>query len=397
MNAVSTAPTLAPLEGRPMSVKDIHAAAHALGPRLRAAVDSCNELGCLPDDIMEALRDAGVFRIGFPAYLGGPEMPLTDQVKLVETISTANPSAGWCTMILADSGYFAGMLDPAIARQIWPRLDMATSAVSRPPLRAVAVAGGYSLSGRLGFASGVRNADRIAVHCHKYVDGSPELDDKGQPQLYLAFPDLAAFAVHDAWDTIGMRGTGSTQISIENGFVPEDRFMVASFIQSMPSVAPLSRHNMLMALNGIGVILGVSRCLLDMVEARIATKKGPDQSPLAKEYRIRVGLTHAWGYFEAASAYVYDVTRSCDARLAADEPIRPDLLARISMMMVLATELCRKAVDAALDELGSDHIFRSVGIEKLYADLRVASTHILHRKEALNQAASWREEGRLAS
>lgn len=380
-----------------MSVEDIHAAASALGPRLKEAVDACNELGYLPDDIMEGLREAGVFRIGFPTYLGGPEMPLTDQVKLVETVSAANPSAGWCTMILADSGYFAGMLDPRIAREIWPRLDMATSAVSRPPLRAEAVEGGYRLSGRLGFASGVRNADRIAVHCVKYVNGSPQLDEKGQPQLFIAFPPLEAFTIHDAWDTIGMRGTGSTQISIEDVFVAEDRVLIASFVQAMTAPAPMSRHNMLMALNGIGVVLGVTKCLLEMIEARIATKKSPDQTPLGKEYRVRVGLPHSWGYYEAARAYVYDVTRVCDGKLAADEPILPDLLARISMMMVLATELCRKAVDTGLELLGSDHIFRSTGIDKLYADLRVASTHILHRPEALQQAANWREEAKLAS
>ncbi len=387
----------APLEGRPMTVEEILSAAAALAPKLTAAIDECNELGCLPKAIMEDLRAAGVFRIGFPDYLGGPQMRLADQTRLIENLSAANPSVGWSVMILGDSGYFAGMLDPKVAREIWPRLDLATSAVSRPPARAEAVPGGYRFSGRLGFASGVRNADRIAVQCHRYVDGKPVLDANGLPEQCLAFPPLDKFAIHDAWDTIGMRGTGSTQISIEDAFVPEAHVITSSIEKPVLSAPPLSRYVNLMFVNQLGVILGVTRALLDMVEARLATKMTPERTPLSKEYRFRVGIPHAWGLFQAASAYVYDVARQCDDKLFADEPVPASVLAAVSTMTVIAPELCRKAVDSALELLGSDHIFRSTGIDKLYGDLRVALTHVIHRPEALQRAATWREQAASAA
>ncbi len=386
-----------PLEGKAMTINDIIAAATALTPKLRAAIDVCNELGCLPKDIMEELRAAGVFRMAFPAQLGGLQAKLADQTRVIEILAAANPSVGWTVMILADSGYFAGMFDPKTAREIWPRFDMATSAVSRPPAKAEVVEGGYRLSGRIGFASGVRNADRISVHCEKYVDGKPILGADGRPEEFLAFPPLEAFTIHDAWDTVGMRGTGSTQISVDNVFVPESHVIASSIEKPVLTNPPLSRYVNLMFVNQLGVILGTTKTLLEMIEARIATKMTPDRTPLNKEYRFRVGIPHAWGLYQAASAYVYDVAGKCDALLFADKPLPPELLARTSTMSVIAPELCRKAVDNALDLLGSDHIFRSTGIDKLYADLRVASTHIIHRMEALQRAATWREQASAAA
>lgn len=396
MNFAHTVAARTPLEGPEMSVEEILAAATVLGPKLTAAIDECNELGCLPKPLMEDLRAAGVFRIGFPDYLGGPQMRLADQTRLIEILSAANPSAGWSVMILADSGYFAGMLEPELAREIWPRLDMATSAVSRPPAKAVKVEGGYRMSGRLGFASGVRNADRITVQCHKYIGDNPVLDANGQPEQCIAFPPLEAFVIHDAWDTVGMRGTGSTQISIDDVFIPEHLVLPSAIEKPTLANPPLSRYVNLMFVNQLGVILGVTKTILEMVEARLAMKTTPERTPLVNEYRFRVGIPHAWGQFQAASAYVYTTARECDDRLFANEPVPPELLAKVSMMSVIAAELCRKAVDSALELLGSDHIFRSTGIDRLYADLRVASTHIIHRPEALHRAATWRQQAAAA-
>lgn len=380
-----------PLEGRPMTTDDIFAAVTALLPRLEASLDECDRLGCMPDDICEALREAGAFRIAFPRYLGGPEMTLLDQTRLIELMSRANPSIGWTIMILADSGYFAGTLDPALARAFWPRLDMATSAVSRPPARAEPVAGGYRISGRLGFASGVRNADRVSIYCHLYRDGQPELCPDGTPVLYNAFLPREAFTIHDAWDTIGMRGTGSTQISVEGYEVPAAHFR-ASQDNATLAVPPLSRYETLMFANQLGVILGTTRAILEKAEQRLEKKLTPALTPLVDEYRFKVGVPHAWGLWEAARAYAYEVIGQADALIFADRPVGPDVMARVITMTVMAPDLCRRAADEMLELLGSDPIFRSAGLERLYADLRVGSTHIISRKETLARVpALWAE------
>lgn len=382
-----------PLEGKPMEIADIFAATEAILPMLAASRDECDEIGCLPDGVMEAMRDAGIFRIAFPKSFGGPEMRLADQTRLIEMLSRANPSAGWNAMILSDTGYFASSVEPALARAIWPHLDMATAAVSRPPARAERVADGYRISGKLGFASGVRNADRVSILCHRYVDDVAILGPDGQPELCIAFLPQEAFTIHDAWDTIGMRGTGSTQISLSGLTVPENHVRPSVDNPDL-STPPLARYIPLMFINQLGVILGTTRAILEGVEARLQKKLTPALTPLVDEYRFKVGTSHAWGLFEAARAYAYEVAEACDDAIFADRPVGPDLMARVITMTVMGPDLCRQAADEMLELLGSDGIFRSTGFDRLYADLRVASTHIISRKESLAKAAPLRAAAR---
>ncbi len=388
MTIQATLPDKAAAQEKPLSSADILQRAVTLAPMLAAAAEECEALGHLPPRIMRMLREAGVFRIGFPASMGGPEMRLAHQVRLIATLSEASPSVGWNVMILADSGYFAGRLDPSTARAIWPRLDMATSAVRNPPGRAERVRGGYRLTGRFAFASGVHNADSISLPCHLYDGDEAARGVDGQPELHVAFAAIKDITIHDGWDTIGLRGTGSNQISIENAFIAEGHVIPHSD-SPMFSAAPLSRYVNLMYVNQLGVVLGATRALLLAVQKRIEAKFTPDRQPLKDHYRTRVELPRAWGLYQAACSYVYETAAAADSRIFADEPVPQELLAQVIVMSVIAPQLCREAVDSVLDIVATDQIFRSTGIDKLYSDLRVAMTHVVHRRDWLSKASAW--------
>lgn len=388
MNIQPPSPRKAAAQSDHLSSADILHRATKLAPELAAAVDECETLGHLPPRIMAALRQAGVFRIAFPTSMGGPEMSLADQVRLIATLSEANPSVAWNVMILADSGYFAGRLNPAAARTIWPDLDMATSAVRNPAGRAERVDGGYRLTGRFAFVSGIHNADRVSLPCYLYDGDEVALGVDGQPELHVAFPSIKDVVVHDSWDTIGLRGTGSNQISIENAFVA-DGHVIPNSDAPMFSAAPLSRYVNLMYVNQLGVILGATRALILAVQKRIASKFTPDRQPLKNHYRTRIEVPRAWGLYQAACSYVYETAAAADAKIFADEPLPQELLAQVVAMSVIAPQLCREAVDGALDIVATDQIFRSTGIDKLYSDLRVAMTHVVHRRDWLSKASPW--------
>ena len=373
---------------RPLSSADILQRAAALSPLLAESASECDAIGRLPDHVMVALRDAGVFRIAFPASLGGPEMSLADQVRLIATLSEANPSVGWNVMILADSGYFAGRFEPSAARAIWPDLDMATAAVRNPPARAQRVEGGYRLTGRFAFVSGVHNADRISLPCHRYDGDQPALASDGSPELHIAFPSMRDVKIEDSWDTIGLRGTGSNRISVIDAFIP-DQHIVPHSDAPVLSAPPLSRYVNLMYVNQLGVALGGTRALLLATQKRIATKFTPDRRPLKEHYRTQVEIPHAWGLYQAACAYVYKTAAAADEKIFANQPLPPELFAQVIAMSVIAPMLCRQAVDIALDLAATDQIFRATGLDKLYADLRVAMTHVVHRRDWLSKATAW--------
>jgi alkylation response protein AidB-like acyl-CoA dehydrogenase len=114
-----------------------------------------------------------MFRLMMPKEWGGPEMRPAEQVEVIEELAKANASAAWCVMIGCDSGFFAGFLEDEAAREIYPRLDMATAGSATPSGRAERVAGGYRVTGQWSFGSGVTHAEVVELACVLYENGAP--------------------------------------------------------------------------------------------------------------------------------------------------------------------------------------------------------------------------------
>ena len=115
--------------GAPMSVADIYANARALSGFLRDKSDEIEEARRLPSEVVARMREAGVFRIAMPKIWGGPELSTIEINEVIEEVSRANASAGWCITIGCDSGFLSAFLDDAVGRKLYPRLDMVLSLI----------------------------------------------------------------------------------------------------------------------------------------------------------------------------------------------------------------------------------------------------------------------------
>src|SRR4051794_28109739 len=90
----------------------------ALLPEIAARGDEIAAARRLPRDLVDALKATGVFRMSMPRRWGGPELPLPEQVRIVESLAHVDPSVGWCVMIGSDSGFYSAFLDDAAAREL---------------------------------------------------------------------------------------------------------------------------------------------------------------------------------------------------------------------------------------------------------------------------------------
>src|SRR5205814_148252 len=77
-------------------------AARALEPQIRAADDEIEQGRRLPLPLVQAMKEAGIFRMPMPRAWGGPEVDPVTQIQIVEELSIADPSVGWCAMIGSD-------------------------------------------------------------------------------------------------------------------------------------------------------------------------------------------------------------------------------------------------------------------------------------------------------
>lgn len=131
-----------------LDTAQILANARGLGPAIEAAADDIARQRRLPDDLVGAMRRAGLFRIAFPRDWGGPEMDILQQCELMEILGYHDASTACVAMICSDSGHYAMRIDPAAARELYPDIDLLTAGWLAPVGQAHRVAGGYRVTGR---------------------------------------------------------------------------------------------------------------------------------------------------------------------------------------------------------------------------------------------------------
>src|SRR3954454_3096557 len=179
---------------------DVLAKAVALAPQVAAAGDEIERTRRLPPAVVEALADAGIFRMLVPRLVGGGEVDLATFAQVTQTIAQADGSAGWCVSQAAVSATIAGFLAPEVAREIFGdrRAIMAQGVAQRP--RATVVPGGFRVSGEWSFGSGCHHATWLnAVSPVYQPDGSPlRREDGSQESRAMLFPAEQA-EIRETW------------------------------------------------------------------------------------------------------------------------------------------------------------------------------------------------------
>jgi alkylation response protein AidB-like acyl-CoA dehydrogenase len=204
-----------------LGAADIYANARGLGAFLLEKSSEIEAVRRLPSEVAERIRSAGMFRLTMPKSWGGPELSTIEQVEVIEELSKANASVGWCVMIGCDSGLFSGYLDDAAGRELYPSLDLATAGHALPVGRADRVEGGYRINGQWPFGSGITHADVVSAGCVIYANGVPEMISERVPRWRLMLAPSSSFEIADTWYTTGLRGTGSNDYRAHDLFIPE--------------------------------------------------------------------------------------------------------------------------------------------------------------------------------
>src|SRR5262245_54128009 len=167
---------------------------------LRAGADEAEANATLPLATVQALDDAGLLALKLPAVLGGAEADLVIQLEVLEAVTYIDTSAGWCTLIgaaaIASPGAFVA--DEAIAHSCVDGQVARTAGTFMPIRPAVPVAGGYRVSGRWAFASGIRHAQGVSATTGVVGEGA------ATPTLRRVVMPVAAVNIHDNWQVMGL-------------------------------------------------------------------------------------------------------------------------------------------------------------------------------------------------
>ena len=186
-------------------------------PMLRARAQEAEDARVVPAESIKALEEAGHFRLLQPARFGGYEADPLTFYTAVRLIASACGSTGWVSSVVGLHPWHVGLFPLQAQEEVWGE-DPATriSSSYAPTGKAEAVPGGHKLSGRWSFSSG-------CDHCTWVLLGSFVFSG-GKPVDFRTFLlPIRDYRIDDVWDTVGLRGTGSNDIVVQDVLVPEHR------------------------------------------------------------------------------------------------------------------------------------------------------------------------------
>jgi indole-3-acetate monooxygenase len=368
-----------------LSTDDLDRAAAEVAGLARDAAAEIERERRLPDELVARLRASGLFRAGAPASVGAAEAAPAVTLACAETVARGDASTGWCVSIAATSSLLGGWLPADGLAEVFGDPDRVAAGVWAPRGAARRVDGGYRVSGRWAFCSGIMHSDYLFGGCVVRDEG----DDAGTPRILgLAVSDLQ---ILDTWHTSGLCGTCSQDAVADDVFVPEHRSLwlldpptSASALYRFPIFAFFA-HSIAAA------ALGNARGAIDDLKTLAVGKVGLGSSrTLAQRPATWSAVAEAEAVLRAARALYY--TAIDEAWTAAQQPEDPVSVEHRVALRLAATHAVRTAADVArrmYDLGGGSSIYESSPLQRRFRDAHAATAHF-----QVNPA-TWELTGRL--
>jgi alkylation response protein AidB-like acyl-CoA dehydrogenase len=363
---------------------DIVDRARALTPQIASLAAAVESERRLPAPLLDALHEARLFRLLLPRSQGGLETDPVTFFHVVEAIATTDASTAWCLSQAGGCATVAAYLDPAVAHRIFghPRAVLAWG--PGPKVKAVAVEGGYRVTGAWAFASGGRHATWLGAHCPIFeTDGRSRLNAEGQQIERTMLVPASEVEWTDIWNVVGLRGTASDQFKLTDHFVRHDHSITRDFQKECREPGPLYRMPALAyyELGFAGVALGIARASLD-VFIDLARSKVPRgmKSALRDSAVLQSGLAQAEVRVRAARAFLLQSAQQIWHEIG--QPGGALTLAHRMTSRVASTHAihtARDAVDFAYHAAGATAIFESHPLERRFRDMHTVTQQLQAR------------------
>jgi alkylation response protein AidB-like acyl-CoA dehydrogenase len=325
------------------------------------------------------MKRAGFFRMCKPRTCGGLEVDPMTALRVIEEVGRIDVSAAWNLFLSSTATPFHLLIPEKGIEEYLADPDYILAGAVYPPGKAVAVDGGYRISGRWPFCSGVHHADWILQSASLFEGDEPKRGEDGNP-IQLTFHIPASDAeILDTWYTMGMRATGSTDVAIKDLFVPAHRAGARRPLTELPKAldCPINRFTFSLPVAAAAApALGGARATIDSL-IELGTKKTPAYapSPLAGRSAAQMQLGRAEALLGAARAYLYDAVEKGWKTACSGEMLTPrnkiDIQLASSHAVETAAEVARLVHQAA----GTSSIRQEQAFERRFRDLHTLSQH----------------------
>jgi 3-hydroxy-9,10-secoandrosta-1,3,5(10)-triene-9,17-dione monooxygenase len=187
-------------------------------PGIAARADQAEQDRRVPVETIAELQEAGVFKMLQPKRWGGLEADPVEFYDVIRTIASVCGSTGWVSSVVGVHPWQLALFPNEAQTEVWGSDNSTLVSSSYAPTgKLTPVEGGYQATGRWSFSSG-------CDHCSWVLLGAMVIGPEGKPIDFLTIlVPRSDYTIHDVWDVVGLRGTGSNDIEINDVFVPAHR------------------------------------------------------------------------------------------------------------------------------------------------------------------------------
>ena len=367
-----------------VSRAEILGRARELVPKLKERAAETEALRRLPDATERELHDAGLFRIVQPSRVGGLELDYGIMLDVCAELGRGCASAAWNVGNLASHHWMLGMFEPKAQDEVWHRSSdsLIATSLAFPAGRGQPVEGGYRVTGRWPFSSGVDNSD------WDLLAATIRAEEKGPPTDFrFCLVHRSEFQVIDNWHALGLRGTGSKDVAVKDLFVPAHRTLSLRQMTGGPTpgskVNPGPLYRMPMIALGSFVLAG----------SAVGNAQGAlDDYVGAARKRATTYTGAQLGGFQAVQIKVAEAAASIDTALTlmrahcaqgqaeAEAGRVPDLDTKLRWRRDAAfgVNLCTRAVDLLMGVSGAGGLYDTGVMQRQFRDAHAINAHIVY-------------------
>jgi alkylation response protein AidB-like acyl-CoA dehydrogenase len=355
--------------------------ARELAGRIAAHTDRIDSERRLPPDIADELAAKGFFRLLVPRSLGGAELDHPDFLKIVEIFAEVDDSTAWC---VNQNNVFATnssrMREPT-AKELYrdPRLVI-TNGPPTAASQAVPIDGGYRLSGRWNFSSGIPHATWVAALTPVRRLGAPQrpLSDRSTSLTFLV-PKKDVRLI-DTWEVVGLRGTGSFSFEIDDLFVPETHTYDPAGKPREDGPLYCVPTTLFFAPGFATVALGAARAALDAaIEMAKAKVQGFEERTLQDLSTTQRTVGEAEAIWGSAKAYLREASSAMWQGACKNRSLTYEERIRLRLASTYGIRKAGEVVDIAYTLCGSDSIFATNPVQRRFRDVHTITQQIQGR------------------
>jgi GTP cyclohydrolase II len=359
------------------SFEELLGRAESLVPVLRSRARSAEDLRRVPDETITDLREAGLFFVVSPKSEGGYGYGIEEFAAITRILARGCASTAWVYCFLVIHNVSLTQDTPALLKGE-PFASAAFSAgfQATPSGTARPVEGGWLVSGRWPFASGVMNAEYFML-----MTTEESTDDDVKVLGLVA--DVADVQIEDVWHFAGMAATGSNTVTLEDVFIPHDR-QWTTFGQErlhpvdVNDVRPLEGFSIIRMFDATlpGIAVGCAEAALADMKARIGTRTVGFGLGPQREHR------EAWGRYGQAATEVRvarlvweESVRTIGDYASRGESVAVEDAANLRMASVRICQIARDAIEIIAEGSGSSVYHLDNPLQRQQRDVNVLKNH----------------------